>query len=263
MYNFLFSSSSNSNHIRFLKGFSILTLFFATQFLSTFFEWYLSQLFFDSLTVVFPFLIFACIIFSTFCLFQSLINGSEELHYKMLNGVLFSPMHFYESNTVGRIMNRFSRDQLIVDEGIVEITLSVVKYIPVFFVVLAIAIYANFFYFFFVFLPVIAVCVWCSVIVMRCTRTLRRYESVTRSPVFGALNIIHCGLPVIRALRQQRLLLSEAFSLIDTNSRMILADISCRSWFSFCASAMFNIPIYVILFFVVHILYYPFVFVLH
>ena len=48
--------------------------------------------------------------------FKAILNGAGSLHNRMFNGVLHAPMMFYQSNPVGRLLNRFSKDQYIVDE---------------------------------------------------------------------------------------------------------------------------------------------------
>ena len=48
--------------------------------------------------------------------FKAILRGARNLHDGMFVGVLYSPMIFFESNPIGRIMNRFSKDQWIVDE---------------------------------------------------------------------------------------------------------------------------------------------------
>ena len=46
----------------------------------------------------------------------------NNLHEGMLAGVLFAPMSFFESNPIGRIINRFSKDQWAVDERLPEVS---------------------------------------------------------------------------------------------------------------------------------------------
>ncbi|CAF4396265.1 unnamed protein product, partial [Didymodactylos carnosus] len=48
--------------------------------------------------------------------FQLMLRGAYLLHNNMLKGVLYSSLRFYESNPVGCILNRFSKDQQVVDE---------------------------------------------------------------------------------------------------------------------------------------------------
>ena len=40
----------------------------------------------------------------------------------MFNSVLYANMSFFESNPIGRILNRFSKDQFFVDERIPFVT---------------------------------------------------------------------------------------------------------------------------------------------
>eukprot|EP01083_Nonionella_stella_P092280 258288_1 len=48
-------------------------------------------------------------------LYKRLFRGAFALHNQMFEHVLYSGVSFYESNPVGRILNRFSNDQLNVD----------------------------------------------------------------------------------------------------------------------------------------------------
>lgn len=51
------------------------------------------------------------IAFSNMCL-----KASRKLHDKLFRGIIRAPMHFYNSNSSGRIMNRFSKDISNVDQ---------------------------------------------------------------------------------------------------------------------------------------------------
>ena len=48
--------------------------------------------------------------------FHLILRGASALHNSMFKGVLYSSLRFYESNPVGRVLNRFSKDQQVVDE---------------------------------------------------------------------------------------------------------------------------------------------------
>ncbi|CAF4560396.1 unnamed protein product, partial [Rotaria sp. Silwood2] len=48
--------------------------------------------------------------------FHIILRGASVFHDCMLKGVLYSSLRFYESNPVGRILNRFSKDQQVIDE---------------------------------------------------------------------------------------------------------------------------------------------------
>lgn len=49
----------------------------------------------------------------------AMINGAKKLHSNLLHNVLMSPMSFFDSTPLGRIINRFSKDIESIDESIV------------------------------------------------------------------------------------------------------------------------------------------------
>lgn len=54
----------------------------------------------------------------SFLLAFAAIHGSRLLHSSMLHNVFKSPVSFFETNPLGRIVNRFSKDIFIIDEVI-------------------------------------------------------------------------------------------------------------------------------------------------
>lgn len=48
--------------------------------------------------------------------FNMCIRTSSSLHLRMLDGLLFTPMRFFDTNPSGRILNRFSKDLGTIDE---------------------------------------------------------------------------------------------------------------------------------------------------
>ena len=58
------------------------------------------------------------VLFSTFSLAIASIFASRTLHSKMLKNILRSPMSFFDTTPLGRILNRFSKDIYTIDEVI-------------------------------------------------------------------------------------------------------------------------------------------------
>lgn len=58
------------------------------------------------------------ILFAAFSLALSAIFASRTLHNSMLQNILRSPMSFFDTTPLGRILNRFSKDTYIIDEVI-------------------------------------------------------------------------------------------------------------------------------------------------
>ena len=47
---------------------------------------------------------------SSFCFYLTALKASENLHNKMTKAVIEAPVIFFDTNPVGRILNRFSKD---------------------------------------------------------------------------------------------------------------------------------------------------------
>lgn len=61
--------------------------------------------------------VFSAIFAFLFLVFAT-IKGSRTIHSKMLTNILRSPMSFFDTTPLGRIMNRFSKDIYNIDEVI-------------------------------------------------------------------------------------------------------------------------------------------------
>ena len=60
----------------------------------------------------------AFVLFSSFSLAIASIFASRTLHAKMLKNILRSPMSFFDTTPLGRVLNRFSKDIYTIDEVI-------------------------------------------------------------------------------------------------------------------------------------------------
>lgn len=58
------------------------------------------------------------IFLSSFAIAIASFFASRSLHSSMLNNILHSPMAFFDTTPLGRILNRFSKDVNIIDETI-------------------------------------------------------------------------------------------------------------------------------------------------
>lgn len=58
---------------------------------------------------------------------SALLNASKHLHNSMMSAVLKAPVLFFDTNPVGRIINRFSRDIGIMDELLPDVFLQAVE----------------------------------------------------------------------------------------------------------------------------------------
>lgn len=133
-----------------------------------------------------------------FC--QSSFKASVAIHQQMLTSVLYAPMSFFERNTVGAILARFSTDLNIVDDDIPQTTIDVIEMATNVFgiiIVTAIVSWYNV-------LPALAVLLVADFLRRRSNEAiarLKQIEAVKRGRVFNqAMSTLH-GLTTIRVFR--------------------------------------------------------------
>ncbi|XP_069689580.1 probable multidrug resistance-associated protein lethal(2)03659 isoform X2 [Periplaneta americana] len=179
--------------------------------------------------------IFTCVTLGTvvvtllrsFTFFKVCMRASVQLHDAMFRSITRGTMYFFNTNSSGRILNRFSKDTGAIDEmlpaamidclqigltmcGII-IVVAVVNFwllIPTFFVGVTFYLLRN--------------------VYLSTSRSVKRLEGLTRSPVFQHLNASLQGLTTIRAFRAQAILEKEFDSHQDLHS---------GAWYLFIASS--------------------------
>ncbi|KNE59802.1 hypothetical protein AMAG_05261 [Allomyces macrogynus ATCC 38327] len=161
--------------------------------------------------------------------YHLLLSSSFSVSKTMVYKVLDAPMAWFQKNPTGRILNKFTRDQSLVDEmlpsvffnflqslfqtvGIIVVVLMVLPWVALSLPILgAIFFYLRRWY-------------------IAASRRIKRIESTTRSPVYSHLSESLDGLPVIRALRAQQLFIETFMSHQDTNTRSVFSQAACARW---------------------------------
>ncbi|XP_044072656.1 ATP-binding cassette sub-family C member 4-like isoform X5 [Siniperca chuatsi] len=164
----------------------------------------------------------------TLVFFNVLVSSAQTLHNSMFNAILRTPVHFFDINPVGRILNRFSKDISYLDSllpwtfvDFIQVFLQVIGVIAVAAVIIPWILIPV--------VPLLAVFLCLRCYFLQTSRDIKRLESTTRSPVFSHLSSSLQGLSTIRAFKvQQRFqqmfdeyqdLHSEAWFLFLTTSR--------------------------------------------
>ncbi|XDA80103.1 hypothetical protein R6Z07F_010097 [Ovis aries] len=171
-------------------------------------------------------------------IFYILVNSSQTLHNKILESILRAPLLFFNSNPIGRILNRFSKDIGRMDD---LLPLIIQDFIQAFLLVIGIV------------GVMVAVIPWIAIPVIpvgitffflqryysATSRDVKRLECATRSPVFAHLASSFRGLWTIRAYKAEQSfqelfdahqdLHSEAWFLLLTTSRWLAVylDVIC------------------------------------
>ena len=58
-----------------------------------------------------------------------MLRGSTYFHNRMLKGILYTSLRFFESNPSGRILNRASKDQQVLDEALPLALIDTMQYL--------------------------------------------------------------------------------------------------------------------------------------
>ncbi|KAH3867978.1 hypothetical protein DPMN_031114 [Dreissena polymorpha] len=175
-----------------------------------------------------------------------IIQASSVFHNRMLYSVLRSPMAFFDTVPVGRILNRFSSDVDMLDNRFPDIfrmwiynALTTVAGVIV--IIVCAPIFAA------VIIPTIIIIGFMLHYYMPTARKLRRFEAVTRSPIFNHLSETLTGSTVIRSYRCNSRFVKEAANRIDTNSAFFFGANNGNRWISIRLQLFGNIIVLVVI----------------
>ncbi|KIX09957.1 uncharacterized protein Z518_01038 [Rhinocladiella mackenziei CBS 650.93] len=157
------------------------------------------------------------------------IEASRKLHDRMAYAIFRSPMSFFDTTPIGRILNRFSSDIYRVDEVIARtfnmlfvntgralFTIGVIAASTPIFLVLVI--------------PLGAVYTVYQKYYLRTSRELKRLDSVSRSPIYAHFQESLGGVSTIRAYRQEARFTMENEWRMDANLRAYFPSVSANRW---------------------------------
>ncbi|GBN11356.1 Multidrug resistance-associated protein 4, partial [Araneus ventricosus] len=148
-------------------------------------------------------IVFLLSLLRTIGFFHMCMKASRNLHNKMFRCVLRSPVAFFDSNPVGRVLNRFSKDVGVIDETMPMAALdATIIFCTLFGIICVVAIIEPL-----LLIPTLIISV--AFIFLRrfylpTARDVKRYEGITRSPVFSHLSTSLYGLTTIRAFKAQQ-----------------------------------------------------------
>ena len=154
-----------------------------------------------------------------------------KLHEKLLYGVLRSPMSFFETTPIGRIVNRFGKDIESVDMELMplwfyffNIILDIVNSVVVILIALPI--------FIVVIIPLFIIFFLIQRYYIAASRQFKRLDSTTRSPIYSKFSETLAGISTIRAFAANERFRKESDNSIDANVRCSLCNVIANRWLS-------------------------------
>ncbi|TRY61972.1 hypothetical protein TCAL_10708 [Tigriopus californicus] len=159
------------------------------------------------------------------------LNAAAKLHSTMLHRILRSPMSFFDTTPLGRILNRFSKDIDIID---VTIPMNIRMLLNQSFNVLGTLVVICFAnpIFIAVVIPIILMYYFLQKFYVTTARQVKRMESITRSPIYSHFGETISGAPTIRAYEMVQDFIAEDEKKIDFNQKCYYPTYVSSRWLS-------------------------------
>jgi ABC-type multidrug transport system fused ATPase/permease subunit len=157
------------------------------------------------------------------------IRSARFLHSSMLESVVKSPMSFFDTTPLGRILNRFSKDEHTIDEILPR---NFNSYIRVFAQVIATVLVITFSTPFFLLLIIPLAFIYLAIqrYYLSTSRELKRLDSIGKSPIYSHFQETIQGVSTIRAYEQQRRFVFHNQVKLDANQRAYFPSFTCNRW---------------------------------
>ncbi|XP_059156862.1 ATP-binding cassette sub-family C member 4-like isoform X7 [Physella acuta] len=159
--------------------------------------------------------------------FKIAVDASQKLHNMMFTRILRSPISFFDTNPVGRILNRFSKDIGHMDD---LLPVTFFDFIQCALLILGIVLVAGIVNPY-VFIPTVPLAILFVIVrkyYLQTSRSIKRLEGTTRSPVFSYLSATLQGLHTIRSMKMEEKFMEEFDAYQDKHS---------EAWFLFLATS--------------------------
>ncbi|PVD27621.1 hypothetical protein C0Q70_12787 [Pomacea canaliculata] len=186
---------------------------------------------------------FIALVLSNFLLCVRMVVASKNLHSRLLASVLQSPMLFFDTTPVGRIINRFSLDIETIDNIIPKhIHGSLTLGMMVLTTIVVISISTPLFTILVV--PILILYYLIQSFYIPTSRQLKRMESVTHSPIYVHFSETISGGATIRAYRAVDRFIEEIKRRVDRNQSFYFPSLSAHRWMVMNLEVITNLIIF-------------------
>ncbi|PNT78228.1 hypothetical protein BRADI_1g75590v3 [Brachypodium distachyon] len=181
------------------------------------------------------------------------LAAAQKLFVKMLRCVFRAPMSFFDTTPAGRILNRVSVDQSVVDldiafrlGGFASTTIQLLGIVAVMSKVTWQVL--------FLIVPMAIACMWMQRYYIASSRELTRILSVQKSPVIHLFSESIAGAATIRGFGQEKRFMKRNLYLNDCFARPLFSSLAAIEWlclrmellstfvFAFCMAILVSFP---------------------
>ncbi|KAH7890193.1 P-loop containing nucleoside triphosphate hydrolase protein [Phlebopus sp. FC_14] len=175
----------------------------------------------------------------------STIRASRVFHAKALRGVLNAPMWWFESQPIGRIMNRFSKDLEAVDQRLLPQLYQLVGGFGSLLSTTAILAYSTPIMLAFLF-PIVIVYWFVLRFYRNSLRELKRLESTQRSPLQSRISETLDGIPTIMAYRRETDFANAVGGLLDISNKPTFLRQNAEIWVTLRMEMMSSLIVFIL-----------------
>ncbi|CAF3859617.1 unnamed protein product [Rotaria sp. Silwood1] len=162
--------------------------------------------------------------------FHVILRGASVLHNNMFKGVLYSSLRFHESNPVGRILNRFSKDQQILDESLPLTFFDTIQLLIMVLGSIVIIGMANP-WVLLTLIIIIPAFLWLRSYYVNTSREIKRLESISRSLIYTLFSSTLSGLMTVRAFKVEDDFVNSFIDKVNANTRGFFMFLGSTRWF--------------------------------
>ncbi|XP_022146679.1 ABC transporter C family member 2-like [Momordica charantia] len=166
---------------------------------------------------------------NSYWLIMSSLYAAKKLHDQMLSSILRAPMVFFNTNPLGRIINRFAKDLGDIDRNVapfVNMFLGQISQLLSTFLLIGIVSTLSLW----AILPLLLLFYAAYLYYQSTAREVKRLDSISRSPVYAQFGEALNGLPTIRAYKAYDRMAKINGNSMDNNIRFTLVNMSGNRW---------------------------------
>lgn len=156
-------------------------------------------------------------------------NASKTFHRLALASLMRAPMGFFDSQPIGRILNRMSKDIESIDQQIWIISFLATISFAGLLASAAILIYTNYIMTALV-VPLFVFYGFILVFYQRTNREFKRFESTFRSPLYSHVSETLAGLSTVKAYGNEKQFVQRQRALIDESNTPAFMRLSASIW---------------------------------
>ncbi|KAJ3066852.1 hypothetical protein HDU99_003715, partial [Rhizoclosmatium hyalinum] len=156
-------------------------------------------------------------------------RAAKHLQKTSIGRVIHAPVYFFDTNPLGRILNRFSKDQDAIDQSLAASYQSFASSLASTISTFALMIYATPI-FAIPLVPILTLYYFLQRLYRNTSRELKRLDSITRSPLYANFGATLTGLPTIRAYGVQSRFIRNNDAATNGNNSPYFLLIMAQNW---------------------------------